>query len=174
MLMLTKELQQKLNDQINLEFLSAYLYLGLAMKCEELNYRGAAQWMRQQAEEEKGHAMRLVEYLISRAAHVELKDIPAPKANPRTLLDVFKLALQHEEHVTASIDKLYGLAFEQKSFSSAAELSWFLKEQIEEEKTVRDIVRTLEMLGDDMSAILDFDSQLGSRSAGGAASGVEK
>lgn len=164
--MLTNELRDKINRQINLEFVSAYLYLGLASACETLNYRGAAQWMRAQAEEEKGHAMRLFEYMIQRNATVELFDVPAPKLAPKSLLDVFQLALRHEESVTASIDQLYGLAFEQKSFSTAAELGWFLKEQIEEEKTVRDIVRTLEMLGDEAAALLELDRQLGSRSTG--------
>lgn len=161
--MLTKELQEKICQQINLEFVSAYLYLGLAAACETLNFRGAAKWMRAQAEEEKGHAMRLFDYMVDRNAPVTLLDVPAPNVNPKTLLDVFKLSLAHEEKVTASIDKLYGLAFEQKSFSTAHELSWFLKEQIEEEKTVRDIVRTIEMLGDDMAALLDLDAQLGER-----------
>ncbi len=163
--MLTQELQQAINKQINLEFVSAYLYLGLSITCEELNFRGAAQWMRLQAEEEKGHAMRLFDYLIQRNAKVELFDIAAPKVSPKSLLEVFKLSLEHEQKVTASIDKLYGLAFEQRSFSTAHELSWFLKEQIEEEKQVRDIVRTLEMLGDDPAALLDFDAALGSRPA---------
>ncbi len=164
--MLTKELEQKINEQINMEFVSAYLYLGLAAACEGMNYRGAAQWMRAQAEEEKGHAMRLFEYLIERNAKVELLDIQAPKVSPKSLLDVFQLSLKHEQAVTASIDKLYGLAFEQRSFSTAHELSWFLKEQIEEEKQVRDIVRTIEMLGDDAAALLDLDRELGSRSNG--------
>ena len=163
--MLTKELQQKINEQINLEFVSAYLYLGLAAACEELNYRGAARWMRLQAEEEKGHAMRLFDYLIDRAAKVTLMDVPAPKVEPKSLLEVFQLSLKHEQSVTASIDRLYGLAFEQKSFSTAHELSWFLKEQIEEEKNVRDIVRTIEMLGDDVAALLDLDAALGGRTA---------
>lgn len=161
--MLTKELHEQIIQQINMEFVSAYLYLGLAAACEALNYRGSAQWMRAQAEEEKGHAMRLFEFLVQRNAEVKLLDIPAPVVAPKKLLDVFKLALEHEQKVTASIDKLYGLAFEQRSFSTAHELSWFLKEQIEEEKSVRDIVRTIEMLGDDPAALLDLDAQLGER-----------
>ncbi|MGC8840215.1 MAG: ferritin [Candidatus Sumerlaeaceae bacterium] len=165
--MLTKELEQKINEQINMEFVSAYLYLGLAAACESLNYRGAAQWMRVQAEEEKGHAMRLFDYMIERNAKVELLEIPAPKVAPTSLLEVFQLSLKHEQAVTASIDKLYGLAFEQKSFSTAHELSWFLKEQIEEEKQVRDIVRTIEMLKDDPAALLELDRELGGRQNGG-------
>ncbi|MCX7625166.1 MAG: ferritin [Candidatus Sumerlaeaceae bacterium] len=161
--MLTKELQEQIIKQINMEFVSAYLYLGLAAACESLNYRGSARWMRAQAEEEKGHAMRLFEFMVQRNAEVKLLDIPAPSVAPKTLLDVFKLALEHEQKVTASIDRLYGLAFEQRSFSTAHELSWFLKEQIEEEKSVRDIVRTIEMLGDDPAALLDLDGELGER-----------
>jgi ferritin len=166
--MLNKVMQNGINDQVNLEFQSAYAYLALAAICEQMNFRGSAKWMRLQAEEEKGHAMRLFEFLVQRNVPVVLKAIGAPNVKAKSLLDVFKVALQHEEKVSASINKLYEQAFKQKAFATTVELNWFLTEQVEEEKTVRDIVAVLELVKNDPPTLLDIDKELGARSAAGS------
>jgi len=164
-MLLPKLLHDMINKQINMEFFSAYLYLGLAAKCEQLHYRGAAQWLRAQAAEEKEHAMRFFEFLVDYDVPVTLMPIEAPNVEPKSLLEVFELSLAHEQKVSKSIEEIFAAVIEQKAFSAFQLLSWFMNEQIEEEKTVRNIVRTLQVIKDDVPTLIDFDRQLGSRAS---------
>ncbi|MGI8905181.1 MAG: ferritin [Candidatus Sumerlaeaceae bacterium] len=168
---LTKKMQDAINDQINMEFLSAYSYLAMAAWCERMSFRGSAAWLRAQSIEERGHAMRLFEFLVDRGAVIELKAIPGQQTEWPSLHGVFEQALKNEELVSESINRLYELSINEKAFATAAELQWFLTEQVEEEKTARDIVAKFHLIGNDPSAMLDLDRELASRTAGGAKGG---
>lgn len=163
---LSKKVQDAINNQINMEFESAYTYLSMAAFLERISFLGSAAWMRAQSGEEKDHAMKLFRFLLDRGATVELKAIPAPPVDYGSVQKVFEQALVNEEAVSESINKLYALALEEQAFATAAELQWFLTEQVEEEKTARDIVAKLKLIGNDGPSLLDMDRELGARQAG--------
>jgi ferritin len=157
------KMQDAINEQINIEFMSSYTYLSMSAWCERASFAGSAAWMRYQSQEEKNHAMKLYEFLADRDAKIELRPIPAPPVDFTSLRDVFEQALKNEEDVSLSINKLYELALEEKAYATAAELQWFLTEQVEEEKTARLIVRKFDLIGNDGPALLDLDRELGAR-----------
>ncbi len=110
------------------------------------------------------HAMKLLDFLLARDCDVDLRHIEAPHVSYSSLLDVFERALQQEQEVSRQIDDLYETAFKEKAFAAVAELQWFLTEQVEEEKTGREIVTKLKMIGSDPSSLLEMDRELGARS----------
>ncbi|MCX7718598.1 MAG: ferritin [Candidatus Sumerlaeaceae bacterium] len=163
---LSKAMQAAINEQIHMELASSYKYLGMSAWCEFAEFPGSAQWLRIQSAEETGHAMRLYKFLADRGARITLEALPAPQQNYKSLLDVFQNALKAEESVSESINKLYELSLKEKAFSTAAQLQWFLTEQVEEEATCRKIVAVLERIKDDVPSLLEYDRFLGSRSEG--------
>ena len=116
-----------------------------------------------QSREEYLHGMKLFEFLIARNGKVELKPLPGPSVDFPSVGAVFQHALRQEEEVSGQIDQLYELAFKEKAFSALVELQWFLTEQVEEERTAREIVAKFELLKGDAAALLDLDRDLGSR-----------
>src|SRR6185503_15420604 len=152
-----------INDQINSEFQASYTYLAMAGFCDRQKYLGAAKWLRMQSEEERQHAMKLFDFVLARDGAVELKAIAQPTATFDSLPAVFEQTLAHEQAVTAQINGLYELCFTEKAFAEMTELQWFLTEQVEEEKTAREIVTKFRLVKGDPAAILDMDRDLGSR-----------
>ena len=167
--MLSEVVQKALNDQINMEFRSSYSYLAMSSFCAIHNFPGCASWLQIQSEEENDHAMRLRAFLLDRNCPLVLQPIEAPSAKYTTIPEVFAAALQSEIAVSQSIDNLYELAHKEKAFAALVELQWFISEQVEEEKTVREIAAKFEMLKDDPSGLIDLDGDLGARSAEEAA-----
>lgn len=161
--MLSQSIQDALNNQINLEFSSAYAYLAAAAHFESANLPGFAVWMRKQYEEEITHAMRLFDHMHDRGGRVALKAIAEPKAQFAKPLDAFEMALGHEQKVTASIHNLYALAAKENDYATQTMLQWFITEQVEEEKNVGQVVDWLKMAGDTPVAILMLDQKLGAR-----------
>lgn len=161
---ISKKMEDAINKQINIEFMSSYAYLSMSAWCERASFAGSAIWMRHQSQEEKEHAMKLYEFLADRSARIELLPIPAPTVDFTSLRQVFEQALQNEEEVSQSINDLYEIALQEKAYATAAELQWFLTEQVEEEKTARTIVSKFNLIGDDGPALLDLDRELGTRS----------
>ena len=153
-----------MNDQLQVELQSGYAYLGMAAYCETISLGGFAAWLREQAEEEYGHAMRFYNFVNDRQGEVGLKALEAPATKYKSPLAVFEKALEQERSVTAAIDKLYELVNDEKDFASQAWLDWFVTEQVEEEKTVGLIVDKLKMIGDRGEALYILDKELGSRS----------
>jgi ferritin len=152
-----------INDQINSEFTASYTYLAMAAFCERQKFVGAAKWMRLQSDEERQHALKLFTFVLARDGVVELKSIDQPKSSFDSLAAVFEQALQHEQRVTVEINLLYELCFREKAFAEMTELQWFLTEQVEEEKTAREIVAKFRLVKNDPAAILDMDRELGAR-----------
>jgi ferritin len=160
---MTPTVLEAINQQVSNEFSASFSYLSMAAWCEHHNFTGAAAWLRVQSTEEHGHAMRLFDFLLARNHHVTLVGIQAPRATFASLVEVFETALAQEQSVSGQIDRLYELAFSEKVFAAMAELQWFITEQVEEEKTVRDIVAKLQMVAHDPASLLDLDRELGSR-----------
>jgi ferritin len=160
---MTPTVLEAINTQISNEFSASFSYLGMAAWCEHHNFLGAGAWLRAQSAEEHGHAMRLLNFVLARNHAVRLQAIAAPVSQFESLGDVFERALVQEQGVSKQIDSLYELAFHEKMFSAMAELQWFITEQVEEEKTVREIVAKMKMVGHDSAALLDLDRELGAR-----------
>jgi ferritin len=171
-MMLNDAMQQAINAQINNELFSMYSYLSMSAYCEHKQFRGCAHWMRLQSQEEHGHAMRLYDFLIARQGRVKLAPIAQPQFDFASLPDVFEKALAQEQQVTKQINDLYEMAFKEKAFAALVELEWFINEQVEEEKTARDVVYKFQLVKDDPAALLDLDRELGARPPEPAAGGV--
>ncbi len=152
-----------IGEQIKHEFYSAYLYLSMAGSFEAANFTGFAHWMRQQSREELEHAMKFFDFLLDRGERVELQAIEAPPYAFRSPLDTFEQALDHEKEITSRINDLYELAVRENDYPAQVLLSWFVTEQVEEEKSATEIVERLRMTGEDSAALLLLDSELGER-----------
>lgn len=161
--MLSKEVEKAINNQIKNEYYSSYIYLSMASYCESINMQGFANWMRTQSDEEMKHAMRLFDYVIARDGRVVLQSIPKPPLDFGSLAKIFQQVLDHEREVTSMINKLYELAINDNDHATAVELQWFISEQVEEEKSAKDILEKLRMAGDDPSALLILDRQISER-----------
>jgi ferritin len=162
--MLSKTLQNGFNDQIQKELYSSYLYLAMAAHFESVNLPGFASWMKKQAEEERGHAMRLWEHVNDRGGKVELKAIEQPPTAFGKPLEVIQQVLEHEQKVTAWINGLYSLALKEGDVAAQIWLQWFVNEQVEEEKHASDLIEQLKMAGDQAFGALFMDKHvLGAR-----------
>jgi ferritin len=162
--MLAKKVEAAMNDQLQKELQSAYVYLGMSAYAEHSSFPGMAQWLRAQWEEELAHAMRFYNFIVDRGAVVEFQSLQAPPVEYSSMLNVFEQALEHERSVTRSINELYELVAKEKDFASQAWLDWFATEQVEEEKTVGQIVDDLHRIGDRGDGLYLVDRDLGSRS----------
>jgi ferritin len=161
--MISQAVQDALNKQINIELISSYTYLAMSAYCEKQNFIGSAQWLRTQSNEEQTHALKLLDFLLARDCQVVLQEIPKPRAEFESIAHVFRQALENEISVSKSIDALYELAHHEKAFAALVELQWFITEQVQEEKTAREIVTKFSMVENDPSALLDLDRELGQR-----------
>ena len=165
--MLSAALEKALNDQIQTELYSSYIYLSMAAHFEAQALSGCASWMRQQAQEEVEHAMRLFDYICDRGGRVTLLAIDQPKADFGTPKETFEAALAHEQHVSKTIHDLYALAVKENDLPTQRHLHWFIDEQVEEEKTAGDNVDMFTRAGEHQPALMMLDQQLGQRSTAG-------
>ena len=161
--MIGKSMQDAINEQINKEFFSAYLYLSMAAYFEDKNLMGFGHWMRLQADEEREHAMKLYDFVLDRGGRVQLKTIDGPATEWKSNLEVAEQVAEHEGKVTASIHDLYELALKEKDYAAQVMLQWFITEQVEEEKNAAEIVADLKLIEDRGTAVLMLDKQLGKR-----------
>ena len=161
--MISDAMQKAINEQINKELYSSYLYLSMAAYFESNNLPGFAKWMYVQADEERGHGMKLFGHLVDRSGRVTLAPIAGPQTEWKTSLELFKQVQSHEAAVTASINALYEVALKEKDYPAQVLLQWFITEQVEEEKNAADIVQQLELIDARGTAVLMLDHQLGKR-----------
>ena len=161
--MISDAMQKALNDQINRELHSSYLYLSMAAHFENANLPGFAKWMYVQADEERGHGMKLFEHLVNRGGRVLLMPIAGPETQWKTSLDVFCQVQEHEAAVTASIHDLYETAVAKRDYAAQVLLQWFITEQVEEEKNAAEVVQQLQLIEARGTAVLMLDRQLGKR-----------
>jgi ferritin len=161
--MIGKAMQDAINDQINKELFSSYLYLSMAAYFEHKNLIGFAHWMRVQEREEREHAMKLYDFILERGGQVVLKAIQAPTTSRNSNLELFREVAEHEAKVTASINTLYELALAEKDYPAQVILQWFINEQVEEEKNAAEIVANLELIEERGTAVLMLDHNLAKR-----------
>ena len=161
--MISTTMQDTINEQINKELFSSYLYLSMAAFFEEKNLPGFAKWMHIQSGEEREHAMKFYEHLVDRGGRVLLKAIDAPGTEWKSNLELFKEVQAHEAKVTKSIYDLYEQALKEKDYAAQVLLQWFITEQVEEEKNAAEVVQQLELIDAHGTAVLMLDHQLGKR-----------
>ena len=161
--MLSERLHKAINEQINAELWSAYLYLSMSMDAEAKGYKGVANWFYVQWLEEQDHARILANYLNSRDAKVELKPIAEVQTEWNSILEMFQHTLKHEKVVTSLINNLASIANEDRDFASSNMLVWFIDEQIEEEDNARDKIFATEAVEGDKYGMYQLDKELASR-----------
>ena len=152
-----------LNDQINKEFYSAYLYLDMANFYTRKGLDGFANWYEIQAKEEQDHAMLMYQYLHNNDVEVTLEAIAKPDKAFSTLMDPLKAGLEHEKYVTSPINNIYSAAVAVNDFRTTQFLDWFIKEQGEEEKNSTDLITKMELFGDDARSLYMLNSELAGR-----------
>lgn len=161
--MISEKMQKALNDQINAEMYSSYLYLSMAAYFDATKFHGFANWMRIQAQEEHFHAMKFFNFLLTLGGKVTLEAIEKPKTEWSGSLEVFNESLKHEIYITDRINKLVDLALEEKDHAVRSFLNWFVDEQVEEVNNVQDILDKFDIIGESRGSLFMFDRELGKR-----------
>ena len=161
--MLSKKMEKAINQQINAEMYSSYLYLSMATYFESISLGGFSNWMRQQAQEELFHGMKMFDFVCERGGRVTLKAIDQPPAKWASPLDAMKNVLSHEQKVTGLINDLVNLAQDERDHATNIFLQWFVSEQVEEEDTAGSMVDKLKLIGKDANGLFMLDTELGQR-----------
>jgi len=161
--MLNKKVAQALNDQINREMYSAYLYMSMSAYAADIGLKGFANWFMVQYHEEMFHAMKMYEYLQMQGERVKLDTIHKPPHTFKNALDMFTQTLTHEQYITQSINELVELAIVKKDHATQIFLQWYVTEQVEEEDNDNDIIAQLQLIGDSPQGLLLLDRELRER-----------
>lgn len=161
--MIGQTIQNAINMQIQAEMNSANLYLAMSVYCSTKNLQGFGHWLRVQSNEEREHAMKMIDHVLARGGQVEIKTIEAPPKEFGSIVSVFESVLKHEKLITERVHRLYEAAATEKDLATQTFLQWFIAEQVEEEATATEIVEKLRMLGDKTSAVLYLDKEYGKR-----------
>ncbi len=161
--MLEERMQDALNEQINAELYSSYLYFSMSAYFESISLKGFANWMRVQAMEELTHAKRFYNYVIERGGRVLMKEIKSPPNEWTSPLNAFEHVLEHEQHVTALINSLMDLAIELKDHATTSFLKWFIDEQVEEEASADEIIQSLKLNENNPGGLFLIDKDLAQR-----------
>ena len=161
--MMSRELYKAINDQINAELWSAYLYLSRSMDCEAKGYKGIANWFYVQFQEEQDHARIFMNYLNSRDEKVVLLPIAEVKTEWDSVLDMYKDTLNHEKKVTAMIHNLAAIAQQDRDYASVNRIVWFIDEQVEEEEAAREMITTFEAVEGNKYGMYMLDKELAAR-----------
>ena len=165
--MISTKMAKAINDQINRELYSAYLYLAMAAYFEDQSLKGFANWFKIQYQEEVEHAMKFFGYLCDQGARMELQAIDKPPADFKSPLAVFEQSYKHEQFVTKNIYALVDLAIKEGDHATNSFLNWYVDEQVEEEANASEIVARIKLAGASQGALLYIDKELGKRKAGG-------
>jgi ferritin len=156
---------KELNGQVNEELYSAYLYQAMSAYAADKGLPGAAIWLDNQAQEEMIHARKIYDYILERGGRVKLLGIEEPPMDYGELIEIFKAALAHEEHITGRINFLVSLARKEDDFATDNFLQWFVAEQVEEEASVSEVLDKLELIGEHVGGMFQLDKELGTRQA---------
>jgi len=161
--MLSEKINEILNEQINKEFYSGYLYLSMSAHMKELGLNGFASWLKHQAKEEVEHGLKIFDHLIDRNSFVTLKQIRTPEFEFQGIISVFNVIYEHEQCITRSIMSVAKLAEEECDRKTLTFIEWFIEEQVEEEQQVKDIIKRIELFGEEKSTLYLLDKELGER-----------
>jgi ferritin len=161
--MIDLKIEKAINEQINAELYSSYLYLGMAAYFDGINLSGFAHWMKAQAKEEISHAMKFYDFIYARGGKVELGAIEKPSSDFSGALDIAERTLAHEQKVTGMINKLYELALGERDYAFQSLLKWFIDEQVEEEESATKLIERVKLVGEKGPNLLMLDKELGAR-----------
>ncbi len=161
--MLNEKMEEALNEQINREMYSSYLYLSMAAYSSTIGMPGFAHWFRVQVEEENIHAMKLFDYINNQGGRVRLKEIKEPPMEFGTPMKMFQQTLKHEKFITGSINELMDLASAEKDETTASFLQWYVEEQVEEEENDNEIIDKLKSFEENKSTLAEIDAELAKR-----------
>lgn len=161
--MINEKVKNVLNEQINKEFYSAYLYLAMSAYFDEIGLYGFANWTKVQAREEVDHGMILFDYMIDRNSKVELMGIDIPDSDFTSPMQVFEKILDHEKHVTESINCIASMSHEECDLATRNFINWYIAEQVEEEANVRDVIDKLRMFGEEKASLYLLDKEFAQR-----------
>jgi len=160
---ISKKINDVINKQINNELFSSYLYLSASAYLTENNFVGAAHWMKLQAKEEVGHAMKFYSYILNRGGQIKLSSIDTPKSDWKSMIDIFQFAYEHEKKVTDMINGIMEVAKIENDYATEELLQWFIKEQVEEEANASFAFEKLKLVGDNIGGLFIIDGELGRR-----------
>jgi ferritin len=161
--MIKDSLAKALNDQVNAEYYSAYLYLGMSAYAGRLGYKGIAHWLLVQTREEAAHGTHIYHHLLERGAALSFQDIKAPQVSYGSLKEVFEKVLSHERHVTELINQIASLALNEKDHITYGFIQWYVNEQVEEEAEAEDLAVKFDRIGDNPGLLYALDAELGRR-----------
>ncbi|OUN23929.1 ferritin [Flavonifractor sp. An82] len=161
--MLDQKVAALLNEQVNKEFYSAYLYLDFSIYYDDIGLDGFSNWYRIQAQEERDHAMLFLQYLQNNGCKVTLDAIQKPDKELKDKLEVLEFGLEHEQYVTSLINTIYEAAQNAKDFRTTQFLDWFVKEQGEEEKNAEDMIKKMKLFGDDAKGLYMLNTEMAAR-----------
>ena len=161
--MLSKKLVELLNDQVNFEWYSAYMYLDIYTYYEDQNLHGFANWFDIQTQEERDHARLFMQYLMNNGVRVKLTTIQEPDQEYTDFRQPAVAAFEHEQLITSRINAIYSIAYEEKDFRTMQFLDWFVKEQGEEEKNTEDLIKRYDLFGKDPKSLYMLDNELSAR-----------
>lgn len=163
--MLSDTMQQALNQQINEEFCSAFIYLGMSAEADRIGLPGFSNWFKMQYQEELGHAERFFNYILERNGSVDLLPIGKPELTEETPLSLFEKSLKHERHITVCVSRLKDLARGESDHATDVFLEWFVREQVEEESNAQNVIDQLRLVGDNANGLFLIDRELATRTA---------
>lgn len=161
--MLTKKLQEAINDQINKEFFSEYFYLSMSAYLESIEMEGFANYFNVQAQEEHFHAMKMFNFVHDKGGRVILQSLDKPESEFKSVLNTIEEALKHERYITKSINDLMDVAIKENDHSVKSFLEWYVDEQVEEESTMSKLIAKLKLINGEGLGLLTIDNELLSR-----------
>lgn len=161
--MIKEKIREALNQQLNAELYSSYLYLSMAAYFESINLKGFANWMRVQTQEELVHAMKFYDFIIERGGKSILSSIEGPPTEWASPLAVFEHAYEHEQKVTGLINNLVDLSTAEQDHATTNFLQWFVAEQVEEEASADEVVQKIKLMGDASGGLFMLDRELAQR-----------
>jgi len=161
--MIHQNLQKALIEQLNKEFHSAYIYLGMSAYCSKEGFNGAANWFLVQYQEEISHGMKLFKYLENQSVEITLPAIEAVGVEFSSLLDAFEKSLSHEQFMTENLNNISDIAMREKDHATYNLLQWYVMEQVEEEATVKEIIDHIKLVGDNGYGLYTIDKELATR-----------
>ncbi len=160
--MLSEKMEEALNEQINKEMYSAYLYMAMSAHSKHIGLDGFANWFMVQYQEEMTHAMKIYDYINEQGGKVKLRAIKEPPTEFESPLKMFEATLEHEKFITKSINELMDLAIKENDHATQIFLHWFVTEQIEEEANDNEIIAKLKLVGDG-NGLFMLDKELAAR-----------
>ncbi|RXJ60745.1 ferritin [Candidatus Marinarcus aquaticus] len=161
--MIQATIQKALIEQLNREFHSAYIYLGMSAYCSKEGFNGASNWFLVQYQEEIAHGMKLFKYLEDQSVELQLPAIEAVAVEFDSLLNVFEKSLAHEQFMTQNLNDISDIAMKEKDHATYNLLQWYVTEQVEEEATVSEIIDHIKLVGDNGYGLYTIDKELATR-----------